>query len=456
MAVQNPWRRTWKRSWKAIVKLKTSRSFDNFPEENYYQRYFWGKNCIFPGETIISDLEIEVCFQMEKKSFQSHAPGHLVDVCVGEYKAVAFVPDTLPPIGLEISETVTTQGLNAAVALGELRGVGLLLPNPGLLITPFMRREALLSSRIEGTQTSTKEVAIFELDGNESPDAHEVSNYVAALNYGLKKVEQGYPISLNVILELHRILMNNVRGKDKSPGRFRTIQNWIGTSHDIRKARFVPPPVSPINYVTTLMDNFEKYLNSGAERHPLLQAALMHYQFEAVHPFLDGNGRLGRLLVVLFLAERKLMPRPLLYLSAFFEKNRDAYTDALLAVSQQGAWEAWIQFFFQGVEEQARDAVTRSQHLVATWNRMREQVTQARSSSLTLSLIDKLFAWPAITIPKAAKLLDVQYPTAKNNIEKLVDAGILVLLEQEKTGGARDYGKVYLCPEIIGVIEQEY
>lgn len=390
---------------------------------------------------------------MLREDFAENAPGEIVGLL--SEKTVAFVPNTLPPKEISLCEETQDASINAAVKLGELKGAGTILPNPGLLISPFVRREALLSSRIEGTQTDSKEVALFELEETQSADAHEVANYTAALNHGLRLIHKGHPLTLKVILELHRILMTNVRGKDKSPGRFRVIQNFIGTSTDIRKARFVPPPVAPINHVEKLMDNFERYINEQTDRHPLIQAALMHYQFEAIHPFLDGNGRLGRLLVVLFLAQKGIMPKPLLYLSAYFEKNRNEYIDCLLAVSQRGAWDEWVNYFLTGVAEQATDAVGRAKKLVRTWNRMRDDVTKAKTSVLALSLIDKLFQWPAITIPKAAELLDVQYASARNNITRLVEAGILIQLDAETQSGTRAYGKVFICPEIISIIEDD-
>ncbi len=270
-----------------------------------------------------------------------------------------------------------------------------------------------------------------------------MTNYVRAMEYGLERL-QTLPVSLRLIRELHGILMEGVRGDRATPGEFRRSQNWIGRPGcTLNEAEFVPPPVAEMNEA---LDAFEKYLHAGNTYPPLVRLAFIHYQFETIHPFLDGNGRIGRLLVTLLLVTWNLLPLPLLYLSAFFEQHRQAYYDLLRVVSEKGSWQEWVIFFLQGVAEQARDAGTRAKRLQDLQREWRERLFQARSSALLLLLADSLFVTPVVTIPQTQRLLGITYRSAKANVEKLVHAGIL------KQTGESSYGKMYLAPELLEAI----
>lgn len=357
---------------------------------------------------------------MNPADFTEDSPGRLVRIPEGGH---AFVPHPLP---LNFSLDLETVHLlsEASRNLGELQGLAQSLPNPHLLVGPFLRREAQLSSRIEGTYATQEEVAIFDADPVAQPeksDVREVSNYIAAVEYGLKRLPD-LPISLRLIRELHERLMKGVRGSDRRPGEFRDKQNWIGSDREIANARFVPPPAGEM---VSCLDAFERYWHAPSLTPVLVRLALLHYQFEAIHPFEDGNGRIGRLLIPLLLCESQLLARPLLYLSAYFEKRRKQYYDHLLHVSQRGAIQPWVQFFLSAVIEQAKESAMLSQKLFALRQKYQEMVRKKRASALAADLIDSLFVTPGLTINSAAKVLKVSYPSAQLAVEKLVEAGIL-------------------------------
>jgi Fic family protein len=382
--------------------------------------------------------------------FSPAAPGKLVE---GRHEGEpywAFVPAPLPP-ALELDSRLMNLLADASYALGELAALGRTLPNPHLLVGPFLRREAVLSSRIEGTQTTVGDLYAYEagqfpMPGSEAAppeaDAQEVLNYVRALEYGLAR-QSDLPVSLRLIREIHARLMSGVRGETKSPGEFRRNQNWIGGATPALAA-FVPPPASEM---LPGLDAFERYLHAEDEsNHALVRLALIHYQFEAIHPFQDGNGRIGRLLISLLMVSWALLPLPLLYLSAFFEGRRRDYYDHLFAVSARNAWRDWVLFFLQGVAEQSRDAGRRVRQLQDLQARWRAEFSRARSSALLLSLVDALFASPVLTIPQAQRLLDVSYPSAQRSISRLVDAGVL------RQWGDASYGKSYAAEAVIRIV----
>jgi Fic family protein len=305
----------------------------------------------------------------------------------------------------------------------------------------------VLSSRIEGTQASLSDLLFFEALGQKEPqppDVREVSNYVKALEYGLKRLEK-LPVSLRLIREMHQKLMEGVRGEHLTPGEFRRSQNWIGPPGcTLMEATFVPPPEEEMQEA---LGPLEKYLYDRSGLPPLIRLAMIHYQFEAIHPFLDGNGRIGRLILTLLLCAEGLLPQPLLYLSAYFEQHRQQYYDLLLAVSQTGAWSEWVIFFLRGVAQQSQDAVLRSDRLLNLWQECRRKLQSPRASALSLQLVDELFSYPAITAAWAAKRLDVTPRSAQLNIEKLVRAGIL----REETGKRRN--RIFVAHEIVKIIE---
>jgi Fic family protein len=358
----------------------------------------------------------------------------------------AFVPHPLPP-QLTLSWELVKQLSEADRALSELAGIARTLPNPHLLIGPFIRREAVLSSRIEGTQASLSDLLYFEASGAidpKSPDVQEVSNYVRAMEYGLARLKK-FPVSLRLFRELHEHLMAGVRGDRLTPGEFRHSQNWIGPAGcTLMNATYVPPPVDEMH---DALGQLEQYLHAPSALPLLIRLAGIHYQFEAIHPFLDGNGRIGRLLMTLLLCSEGALSEPLLYLSAYFEQRREDYYRLLLGVSQAGRWDEWISFFLQGVAEQSKDAIGRSEQLLALWQDYRATLQSARSSALQLQLVDELFSYPAITIGQAAKRLKVTQRSAQLNVEKLVRKNIL----REETGKKRN--RVFMAPEIIKIIE---
>lgn len=332
-------------------------------------------------------------------------------------------------------------------ALSELAGVGRTLPNPHLLIRPFARKEAVLSSRIEGTQASLSDLLFFEAAASQDtagPDVREVANYVTALEHGLGRLAE-LPVCLRLLREMHERLMAGVRGQEMTPGEFRRSQNWIGPAGcTLNEARYVPPPPEEMDEA---LGEFERYLHAPSDLPPLVRLALIHYQFEAIHPFLDGNGRIGRLLLILLLCYDKLLPQPLLYLSAFFERNREEYYRRLLDVGLSGAWEAWIMFFLRGVEEQALDAVRRSDELLALWNDYRARVHKERAGSITLRLVDELFYWPALSVMQVAQRFGATPAGVQRCVDRLAGLGIL----REATGGKRN--RIYLADAIVGILE---
>ena len=380
---------------------------------------------------------------MQPSDFKKDKAGKIIKAPRGYW---AFVPNSLPP-ALRLTWELVSENSTADRALSELAGVARTLPNPHLLINPFIRREAVLSSRIEGTQASLSDLLFFEASGQKEPhppDVREVSNYVKALEYGLKRLEK-LPVSLRLIREMHQHLMEGVRGEHLTPGEFRRSQNWIGPPGcTLMEATFVPPPEEEMKEA---LDLFEKYLHSPSGLPPLIRLALIHYQFEAIHPFLDGNGRIGRLILTLLVCAERLLPQPLLYLSAYFEQHRQQYYDSLLAVSQAGTWSEWVAFFLRGVAQQSQDAILRSDRLLNLWQEYRRKLQSPRASALSLQLVDELFSYPAMTIAWAAKRLDVTPRSAQLNIEKLVRAEIL----REETGKRRN--RVFVASEIVRTIE---
>ncbi len=338
------------------------------------------------------------------------------------------------------------------MALGELNGIGRTLANPYLLIRPFQRREAVASSSIEGTLTSLSDLFLFEGGANERdrpPDTREVFNYVRALEFAIERMNT-IPISLRLIRETHARLLRGVRrhlGGTGPPGEFRREQTWIG-GETIASARFVPPPP---DHVMDGLDALEKFIHdpSNARIPPLVQSAMIHYQFETIHPFLDGNGRVGRLLIPLILQEKGTLSQPLLYLSPYFERNYNSYVDRLYNVSRDGAWLEWLEFFLNAVTQQCQDTITRVQKLQDLHSKYRQMVQQARVSALQLQLVDMVFEFPIISIPMAQKALDVTYPSAALNVEKLVKGGILVKMEVSSRP------RYFMAHEVFDVIHAE-
>lgn len=371
-------------------------------------------------------------------------PGRLV---MTPEKVHAFIPHPLPSEVELPADTIKILG-EADRAVGQLHGIAESLPSPTLLVRPFIRREAELSSRIEGTFASQQDLVLFEVGRPKEPirpDVQEVANYVKALEHGLSRLNE-IPMSLRLIRELHSKLMHGVRGSSQRAGEFRKVQNFIGQrDQPIAMARFVPPP--PTDLLPSL-DAFEKALHADTHIPPLIRLAMIHYQFEAIHPFEDGNGRIGRLMLPLILCEKKLLPQPLLHLSAFFEMHRQEYFDHLLNVSKHGAWQQWIQFFLRAIHDQARDAALRSRQLLDLRQKFQELIRAKRASALAGRLIDFLFVSPAVTVPFTGALLKVSYPSANLTVQKLVEVGIL----QEVSGQRRN--RVWLARQVLEVLSR--
>ena len=380
---------------------------------------------------------------MDTTLFKNSPSGKLIR-STGGYRA--FVPNPLPP-KLEWDDALVSILSKADIALGTLSGLGETLPNPHRLIYPFIRREAVLSSRIEGTQSSLSDLLLFEATQVEKRgDVREVQNYVRAMEYGLKRLNE-LPLSLRFIRELHGVLMEGVRGEHATPGEFRQSQNWIGSpGATLDEATFVPPPVPEMQ---ECLNQLEKFLHAETRLPPLVETALVHYQFEAIHPFLDGNGRIGRLLVTLLLCQRNVLTKPLLYLSAFFEQHRPEYYELLLKVSSTGAWRKWIEFFLQAVVEQSADAVTRSRRLQELLRSYTQLARDKHMPPTAGQLVELILMKPVINARTAQEFLKVTYPAAQKAISSLEEAGILT----EITGRKRD--KAYAANEVLKVLDGE-
>ena len=378
---------------------------------------------------------------MRMSEFSDSPSGHQVPTIEGQ---LAFVPAPLAR-EMKIGNSLIRRLDDASRAVATLAGVGETVPNPHLLISPFIRREAVLSSRIEGTQASLSDLFLYEALGHRraTGDVTEVSNYVHALERGLELLRT-LPISFRLINEMHKVLLTRVRGEQARPGELRSQQVWIGSpGTPIEEARFIPPPAELIR---DLLADWEQFVNDNLEMPPLIQCALMHYQFEAIHPYLDGNGRIGRLLIVLFLCAKGLLPTPLLYLSAYFERDRDRYYDQLLNVSATGAWEAWLDYFLTGVAEQAHDALLRIRGVRQLLDRSRRLLQERRESGNALRLLDELFARAYMTAPMAASLLNVTSAGARQILVRLAAAGVIEEIEGT-------WPKLYLARELFEVIE---
>lgn len=384
--------------------------------------------------------------------FTHESPGRLTQVGTGTAKYTAYVPDPLPPdIQLDASTLLLLS--QADHSIGRLAGIGLSVNYPTLLFKPLLRREAVLSSHIEGTQSGLDDLYHYEAgrlpfppnQGTpENEDAHEVYNYVLALEYGLHRLDS-LPVSTRLIRELHRHLLKGVRGDQATPGELRTTQNWIGPAGcTLNEATYVPPP---IDAMSEGLGKLESYIHQSPELPQLVRLALVHYQFEAIHPFIDGNGRVGRLLLALLAVQWNLLPSPLLYLSAYFDRNRDSYYRLLLGISTRGEWLKWLQFFLSAVISESGDTLNRLRALQALRDSWHLQLqSQPRTSALTLRLADSLVEQPFTTVPAAAKLLGVTYRTAQLHVDRLQQANIL------KPQDARHYGKVYEASGIMHIL----
>jgi len=399
---------------------------------------------------------------MRQEDFSDQCPGRLEQTAFGEKhlrdgvpqvrpaQGYGFVPDPLPPRSLDRATMLSTLYdplLAAERALSALDGSAQHMKNPHLLIGPFLFREAKHSSAIENTFASAQELALFEFDPSAVDDrdqVREVSNYIRALEHGL---QSELPVCLRLIREMHSILLAGVGEKNIQRGAFRTLQNAIGGDGLLHEARFVPPPVE---HLQACLSDFEKYMNKPkrpGDLPRLVRFALLHYQFETIHPFEDGNGRIGRLLVALLLCEQAQMAKPLVYVSGYFEQHREQYYDLLYRVSTQGKWFEWIEFFLTAIATQAHDALDRATRLDQLNQKYQRLVREKRASALLPKLIDRLFTRPSLTISDARKITGTTPNATSKTVLKLVEKGILI----EATG--RKKNRIFVAPEILDIID---
>lgn len=375
--------------------------------------------------------------------------GHYVkgSVVGGEHYS-AYVPQNLPPNPPLDMEELYPLLDQASVALGRLDGISMVLPDPSLFLYMYVRKEAVLSSQIEGTQSSLSNLLLFETDeapGVPIDDVTEVSCYVAAIDYGLERLKE-LPLSLRLLRDIHAKLMNNARGGHKMPGEFRSSQNWIGGSRP-GNARFVPTP--PERLMETL-SAFEKFLHDEKTKLPaLIKAALAHVQFETIHPFLDGNGRLGRLLITFILCVEGVLKEPLLYLSLYLKANRQAYYDHLQSVRETGDWESWIKFFLTGVAETANQAMATAQAVIALFNKDRTAIAgSGKSTATVLTIHTYLQRHPVANTTRIREACGVSLPTVLRALTTLESLGLI----KETTGKERH--KVFVYQDYLDILNQ--
>jgi Fic family protein len=375
--------------------------------------------------------------------------GHYETTAIGGERVRAFVPPALPP-----DPPVALGHQQAALelanqAIGRLDGIVSILPDPPLFLYMYVRKEALLSSQIEGTQSSLSDLLLYESE--ESPgapldDVQEVSRYVAAMNHGLERLRGGMPLSLRLIREIHATLLTRGRGEDKDPGEFRRSQNWIGGTRP-GNALYVPPPP---HLVVPCMGELEAFLHADLPDLPVLvKAALVHVQFETIHPFLDGNGRLGRLLITFLLCERGILREPLLYLSLYFKQHRADYYTLLQAVREHGAWEDWLEFFLRGVVATANQAIATARGILQLFERDRARIESLGRPATTALRMHQLLQHKGLaSIPDAARQLALSQPTVTSALEHLRQLGIV----HESTGRRR--GRVFVYSAYMNLLSE--
>ncbi|MBW2713160.1 MAG: Fic family protein [Deltaproteobacteria bacterium] len=376
----------------------------------------------------------------KKGTDQAGRLGEFVETAVGGETVRAFVPPALPPApSLKLDKLY---GLldQANRALGRLDGVTSILPDTPLFLYMYVRKEALLSSQIEGTQSSLSDLLLFESDeaqGVPLDDVQEVSNYVAAMNFGLERLRDDMPLSNRLIREIHEVLLAKGRGSTKQPGEFRRSQNWIGGSRP-GNATYVPPPHDMLE---DCMGDLEAFIHSEEVDLPfLIKAALVHVQFESIHPFLDGNGRLGRLLITFLLCMEGALKEPILYLSLYFKKHRQYYYELLQRVREKGDWEAWLEFFLEGVKETSDQAADTAKQILELFKTDQQKIEGlGRPATSALRVHQHLQSKPILSVPAAVNALNLSAPTVRKSINHLIDLGIV----RETTGKQRNRLFVY-------------
>lgn len=351
--------------------------------------------------------------------------GHYKSNLSGEMAYKSFVPNPLPPAPpIELTEDIIALLVKANSQLAVLESVATRIPNVELFVSMYVRKEALMSSQIEGTQATLEDVLDPMLDANTNRNVADVVNYIKATEFAINRL-QTLPLCNRLIKETHAVLMEGVRGQEKNPGEFRYSQNWIGgQGSTLKNARYIPP--APDDMLDAMSD-LEKYINADDDLDSLIRAALIHYQFETIHPFLDGNGRVGRLLITLFLMEKKVLSTPALYISYFLKKNRVEYYDRMTEVRTKGNYEQWVKFFLQAIMESAEDATATIDELIALHDANVAAITKlGRAAKNALLVFNYLESNPIIEIRKTAEALGIAFNTTSSAVNRLVDAGILV------------------------------
>lgn len=361
----------------------------------------------------------------------------------------SYLPKPLPPHPPIEMDKIYSMLDEANVVLGRLDGLSLILPDQSLFLYMYIRKEAVLSSQIEGTQSSLSDLLLYEnheVPGVPNQDVIEVSNYVAAMEHGLKRIQNGFPLSLRLIREMHEVLLNKGRGSSKQPGEFRHSQNWIGGTRP-GNAKFVP---APPDKVIDLLGSMEKFLHDEAVTLPtLIKAALVHHQFETIHPFLDGNGRIGRLLITFILCVEGILQKPMLYLSLYFKTHRQAYYEHLQLVRETGDWEEWIQFFLKGVIETANQAIETAQKILKLLDEDRKKIeTKNKPSAFTLRVHTYLQKHPITEAKYIVKNCKMTLPSANKSLNQLVDLNIV----KEITGKARN--RIYIYKKYLDILNE--
>lgn len=357
----------------------------------------------------------------------------------------AFVPNPLPPDPpLAFSSELMGLLSEADRKLGRLDGVTQVLPNPDLFVSMYVKKEALLSSQIEGTQASLQDVLAIE-ESRLNDDTLEVANYIEAMNFGLDRLRE-FPLSLRLIREIHARLLATGRGSERTPGEFRHSQNWIGAQGcTLNEAAYVPPALEDMHEA---LGDLETFFYDHADLPTLIKIALIHAQFETIHPFLDGNGRMGRLLITFWLCNEGVLSKPVLYLSYFFKRNRQEYYDRLMDVRHKGAWEEWLAFFLRGIAQTSEEGVASAKRIIELQSECVHRINEERLSANHAALLDRLFESPSVSKRKVAAMLGVSEPTAKNVIDNLCRLGIL-----KDAAPSAQRGKRYVFQPYLDILE---
>ena len=374
--------------------------------------------------------------------------GELVTNLSGEAAYQSFKPSPLPPDPeLNINSNIVKKLVEANRDLVRLDTAAKLIPNVELFISMYVRKEALISSQIEGTQCTLDDILDPDVDGNSNLDVGDVINYVRACTYAIGRLDK-LPLCNRLLREIHKELLAGVRGQEKNPGEFRRSQNWIGAEGcSLREARYIPPNVKDMNVA---LDDLERYMNEGDDYDPLIRIALIHYQFETIHPFLDGNGRVGRLMILIYLMEQGYISKPIIYISYFLKKNQIEYYDRISEVRRSGNYEQWIAFFLEAVSAAAKDSLTTVENLSALHDRNIEKLpTTNRRSDNVRRVFDYIEQYPIIDIKRTAADLEVSYNTVSAAVVKLVQTGIL----RETTNAARN--RVFAYEEYLNILRKD-